>query len=175
MRIQLLRRATLLAVAIPLLCMGSLRAQNSGKKNQDQSKPLRTGPLEPAEALKSFKLQPGFRIELVAAEPLVRDPVAISFDESGRIYVVEYPEFNKYSFKNEFKGSGAVKLLEDTNRDGRCDKSTLFLDKVDFPTAVICYDGGGFVGAAPDLLYCKDLIATRPAEEFGDGFGADFA
>jgi len=177
-QIQLLRRATLLAAAIPLLCVGSLRAQNSGKKDQNQSKPLRAGPLEPAGALKSFKLQPGFRIELVAAEPLVRDPVAISFDESGRMYVVEYPEFNKYSFKNEFKGSGAVKLLEDTNRDGRFDKSTLFLDKVDFPTAVICYDGGVFVGAAPDLLFCKDTNGDGRADERRvvlTGFARDFA
>ncbi|MBP88602.1 MAG: cytochrome C [Planctomycetaceae bacterium] len=139
---------------------------------------LRIPPKEPREALKTFRLQPGFRIELVAAEPLIRDPVAIDFDESGRMYVVEYPEFNEYSFNKGPKPSGAVKLLEDTNGDGRFDKSMLFLDTVAFPTAVACYDGGVFVGAAPDLLYCKDTNGDGRADvrnKVLTGFARDFA
>ena len=78
--------------------------------------------------------------------------MAIDFDEFGRMYVVEYSEFNEYSFREGVEVSGAVKLLEDTDGDGRFDKSIRFLDKVEFPTAVACYDGGVFVGAAPALL-----------------------
>src|SRR4051812_3139684 len=67
---------------------------------------------EPAEALKTFKVHPGFRMELVASEPLIRSPVALDFDENGRMFVAEYPEYNQYANPN-FKGHARVRLLED--------------------------------------------------------------
>src|SRR5262245_40448515 len=60
----------------------------------------RIPPKSPAEALQTFRLRPGFRIELVAAEPLIRSPVALDIDENGRMFVVEYPEYNQYANKN---------------------------------------------------------------------------
>ena len=96
-------------------------------------------PKEPGEALEMFRLRPGFRIELVAAEPLIRSPVAIDFDENGRLFVVEFPEYNQYANKN-FKGKGCVKLLEDTDGDGRYDKSSVYVDNLDSPVAVACYE-----------------------------------
>lgn len=156
------------AALIALLFCVALRADE---------KSFRVAPKESTDALKTFQLRPGFRIELVAAEPLIRDPVAIAFDESGRMYVVEYPEFNEYTFK-EPKPSGAIKLLEDKDGDGRFEKATKFLDKVAFPTAVICYDGGVFVGAAPNVLYCKDTTGDGRADvrrKVLTGFARDFA
>src|SRR2546428_7370436 len=90
----------------------------------------RIPPKEPADAVKSFQLRPGFRIELVAAEPLIRSPVALDFDENGRLFVVEYPEYNQYANKN-FKGHGCVRLLEDTDGDGRFNKSTVYVPNLD--------------------------------------------
>ncbi len=104
---------------------------------------------------------PGFRIELVASEPLLRDLVA-EFDVDGRLYVVELPEYNQY-VNPDFQEGGVIRLLEDNDHDGRFDKSTVFVDGLNSPTALACYDGGLFVGAVPDLLYCKDI----------DGDGAD--
>ncbi|MEK6239474.1 MAG: hypothetical protein N2C14_32550, partial [Planctomycetales bacterium] len=153
-------------------------AQDSAKKGKQEKQPSPAGPLAPEDALKSFKPAPGFRLELVAAEPLVRDPVAVDFDEFGRMYVVEFPEFNQYSFTTQPKRSGAVKLLEDTDGDGRFDKASLFLDDLEFPTAAVCWDGGVFVGAAPDLLYCKDTDGDGRAdvrEKVLTGFARDFA
>ncbi len=120
----------------------------------------RIPPHEPAEALATFKTLPGFRIEQTAAEPLVHSPVALSFDEDGKMYVVEMIDYSEQD--KEFLG--AVRLLEDTDQDGRFDRSTVFADKLSWPTAIACYDGGVFVGAAPDILYLKDTDGDGRAD-----------
>src|SRR6266478_987131 len=102
----------------------------SAAPDKDYSAELpRIPPKEPADALKSFKLRPGFRIELVASEPLIRSPVALDIDENGRLFVVEYPEYNQYANK-KFKGHGRVRLLEDTDGDGRFDKATTYVNNL---------------------------------------------
>lgn len=112
----------------------------------------RIPPHEPAAALATFQTLPGFKIEQVAAEPLVHSPVAVAFDANSRMYVVEMIDYSEQD--KEFLGT--VRLLEDTDGDGRFDKSTLFADNLSWPTAIACYDGGVFVGAAPDIVYLKD-------------------
>ncbi|WP_299469413.1 PVC-type heme-binding CxxCH protein [uncultured Gimesia sp.] len=129
-------------------------------------------PRTPEEALKSFKLHDDFQIELVAAEPLVRDPVAMCFDERGRAYVVEMPEYNDANKE----GYSSVKLLEDTDGDGKFDKSYPFLTDMTLPTAVCSYKGGVFVGAPPYVYYCKDTDGDGKAdlrEIVMTGFGRD--
>ncbi len=106
----------------------------------------------PEESLREFELIDGFHMELVAAEPLVVDPVAIDFDASGRAYVVCMRGYSEQG--NEQLGE--VRLLEDADSDGRYDKSTIFAAGLSWPTAIACFDGGVFIGAAPDIVYCKD-------------------
>ena len=120
----------------------------------------RIAPKEPAEALATFKVIPGFRIEQVAAEPLVRDPIAMSFDENGRLFVVEMVDYSEQD--KAFLGS--IRLLEDADGDGRFDKSTVYAEKLSWPTAIVCYDGGVFVGAAPDIYYLKDTDGDGKAD-----------
>ncbi len=120
----------------------------------------RIPPREPAEAMRSFQMLPGFRLELVAAEPLLASPVALSFDERGRMYVACMRGYSE----NADELLGEIRLLEDTDGDGRFDKSTIFADKLSWPTAVICYDGGVYVGNAPDLLYLKDTDGDGRAD-----------
>jgi len=120
----------------------------------------RIPPLEPAAAMKSFTVEPGFRIERVAAEPLVHDPVAICFDENGRLFVCEMCDYSEDDKAN----LGVIRLLEDTNDDGRFDKSTPYVEGLSWPTAVQCYDGGVFVAAAPFLYYCKDTDGDGRAD-----------
>ena len=104
--------AALVAVALALAALAVLRAA----PDADYADRLpRVPPLSPADALKAIQTRPGFRIELVAAEPLIESPVALDFDENGRMFVVEFPEYNQYANKN-FKGHGCVRLLEDTRR-----------------------------------------------------------
>lgn len=122
----------------------------------------RTRPLTPEQSAAAIQLRPGFHIELVAAEPLVRDPVAIDFDEDGRLYVAEFPEYNQY-VNPGFNQRGCIKLLTDTDGDGRYDTATVFAE-FDSPVAVACWDGGVFVGAVPDLWYAKDTNGDGKAD-----------
>ncbi len=131
--------------------------------DKDYRKELpRIPPLTPQKSLATFKLHPGLEIELVASEPLIRDPVAMAFDENGRLYVAEMPEYNQYA-NPAYKGHGCIKLLDDTNGDGRYDTSTVF-HNLDTPTSIACWDGGIFVGSVPDILYLKDTDGDGKAD-----------
>jgi putative membrane-bound dehydrogenase-like protein len=124
------------------------------------------GPLAPREELATFQVAAGFKVELVAAEPEVIDPVAMAFDEDGRLFVVEmrgYPNAGVGEGKPNFPGR--VKLLEDTNGDGYFDKATVYVDDLRFPTGVCPWRGGVLVSNAPDLLYCKDTKGAGKADE----------
>ncbi len=121
----------------------------------------RLKPTEPAKALATFTLKPGFRIELAAAEPLVTDPVAMAFDENNRLYVIEMIGYSEHRDDK----LGQMRLLEDNDGDGRFDRSTVFAGDLAWPTAVACYDGGVFVGVTPDILYLKDTDGDRRADE----------
>jgi putative membrane-bound dehydrogenase-like protein len=111
-------------------------------------------PLSPEEALKSFQLNDDFTIEIFAAEPFVHDPIDIVFDDEGKAYVVEMPDY-PYQPK-EGKEAGRIRLLIDTNGDGRVDKSTVFADSLSEATSIFPWKGGLIVTAAPDILYLKD-------------------
>jgi putative membrane-bound dehydrogenase-like protein len=101
-----------------------------------------------------FRVKPGFRLELVAAEPAVNAPVAMAFDENGRLFVVERPDYSGGSGANA--QSGRIRLLEDTEGEGEYHASTVFADKLPRASAVACYGGGVFVAAGPDLIFLKD-------------------
>jgi putative membrane-bound dehydrogenase-like protein len=117
-----------------------------------------SGPLGPKEASRSFRLPEGFRIDLVAAEPHVMDPVALAFDEDGRIYVAEMADYPLGP------PSGRIKLLEDADGDGRVDKASLFVERIPFPKGVMPWRGGVLVTAAPDILFFKDTDGDGKAD-----------
>ncbi len=113
------------------------------------------GPLTPEQSIAAFKTEPGLRVELVAAEPTVVDPVAMAFDEKGLLYVVEDRGYPLGPGKG-LPGAGQVVLLESTKGDGHYDKRTVFVDKLTFPNGVMPWKGGVFVTCAPYLYYFKD-------------------
>jgi putative membrane-bound dehydrogenase-like protein len=148
-----------------------------GFADDPKGEPQRFPPKSPAAELKSFQVAPGFRIELVAAEPLVQSPVACDWDEDGRLYVVELPEYNAYAGTRPH-GKGRAVVLEDTDGDGVMDKRTVLADDLNYPTGIICWDGGVYVGAAPELLYLKDTAGKGKADirrVILTGFGTDTA
>ncbi len=120
----------------------------------------RITPLPPEQALKEFVVAPGYRMELSAAEPDVVDPVAMCFDENGGLYVVEMRGYSEDDGEN----LGRIRYLQDTNGDGKFDESRVFADGFSWPTAVIYYDGGIYVGAAPDIHYLKDTNGDGKAD-----------
>ncbi|HZZ44401.1 MAG TPA: HEAT repeat domain-containing protein [Tepidisphaeraceae bacterium] len=113
--------------------------------------------LSPEDAIKTIQVPPGFHLEVVAAEPLIQHPVALSWDPDGRMYVVEMrsymPDVNG---DNESAPTGRITILESTQHTARMDKATTFLDHLVLPRAVSFVQGGVLVGAPPKLLFCKD-------------------
>ena len=124
---------------------------------------LRVPALEPAEALKTFRTRDGFRMELVAAEPQVMDPVAAAYDEDGRLYVVEMRDYPDPHQPGEVP-LGRVRLLEDRDGDGVYETSRVFAEGLPWPTGIACWDGGVFVTAAPDVWYLKDTDGDGKAD-----------
>lgn len=117
-------------------------------------------PYSPRDALKTFRLEQGFRIEPFLAEPDVHSPDAMEFDENGRFYVVENPG---YPLNVEGK-VGRVILFEDTNGDGRPDRRTVFAEHLTLPTGIMRWKKGVLVTDAPDVLYLEDSNGDGKAD-----------
>ena len=133
---------------------------------------LRIPPHEPFEAQQTFRAVNGFRLDLLAAEPLTTDPIAMEYDENGRAYVIEmsdYPYTDKskdkpFTEKTADLPIGRVRLLEDLDGDGKFDKSTLFAEDLSWPTGLTLWQGGIYVTATPDLWYFKDTDGDGKAD-----------
>ncbi len=112
-------------------------------------------PLSPQESLQTIEVAPEFQVELVAAEPLVQDPIAIEWAADGKLWVVEMRD---YPLGMDGKGEpgGAVRVLTDDDGDGKYDRSSVFADKLNFPSGVMPWRRGALISAAPDILYAED-------------------
>ena len=123
-----------------------------------QKAPEQSPPLSPEEEMKHFYLPPGYHVEVVAAEPIVQDPVAIDWDADGRMWVVEYPEYVRDLEAPEpnLDPIGRIAVLEDTDNDGRMDKRTVFADGLIQGRAVKALDHGILVHEPPNIWLMKD-------------------
>ncbi len=144
----------------PLFLLVALPPSSWGEE-PDLAKELpRISGLDVDAALRSFRIHEGFRLDVVAAEPVVMDPVSVCYDADGRIYVAEmrgypYPEKSP---------TGNIRRLEDRDGDGRYEFSQIFVPDLSWPTAVLPYDGGIFIAVAPDILYAKDTNGDGVAD-----------
>ncbi len=111
--------------------------------------------LEPRAAAEAIQLPPGFRLELVASEPQVLDPVAFDWDARGRLWVVEMADY-PLGMDNQGAAGGRVRILEDGDGDGFYESSTLFAEQLSFPNGILTWREGAIVTAAPDILYLED-------------------
>jgi putative membrane-bound dehydrogenase-like protein len=122
------------------------------------------GPLSPQQELATFRLAPGFRAELVAAEPDVIDPVAMAFDEDGRLYVAEMIGYPNGGVATGNLSSGRIRLLEDRDGDGVYEHSTVFAEGLRLPSGVQPWKGGLLVADAPSILYFEDTDGDGKAD-----------
>jgi len=135
-----------------------------------QTKPP-NAPLGPTEAIALMKVPEGFTVELVASEPDIVNPVAMTFDERGRIWITESLEYPRHE---PGPGRDRVKVLEDTDGDGRTDKVTVFAEGLNIPSGIAVGAGGVWVANAPDLLFYPDRdgdLRPEGREVVCTGFG----
>ncbi|MEM9255122.1 MAG: family 16 glycoside hydrolase [Pseudomonadota bacterium] len=136
--------------------------------------------LSPEEALSAFRIAPGFTVELVAAEPLVEDPVAMDWDEQGRLYVVEMRGYmpDAYGTGSE-EPVGQVVRLTDANGDGIMDRSEVFLGELVNPRAVAVVNDGILIAEPPNLWLCElpteSALCDRPRRVGGYAIDVDTA
>lgn len=114
-----------------------------------------SAPLSPEASLKALHLPEGFSAKIVAAEPLVFDPVAFDWDPKGRLWVVEMADY-PLGLDNKDASGGRIRVLEDRNHDGTYDHATLFAEGLNFPNGILTWRKGILVTAAPDILYLED-------------------
>lgn len=116
-------------------------------------------PKPPEAALACFRVRDGFAVELVAAEPEVVDPASFEWGADGRLWVVEMRDYPL-----GVEGGGVVKILTDADGDGRCEKATVFLDGLAFPSGVMPWRDGVLISAAPDIIFAADRDGDGRAE-----------
>lgn len=120
-------------------------------------------PLEPAEALAQFELEAGLAIELAACEPAVVDPIAVRFDEDGRMWVVEMRDYPHGPEKGQPPLS-RISILTDADGDGRFESSRVFAEELLFPTGLQPWQGGAIVTLAGEVAYFKDTDGDGRAD-----------
>ena len=110
----------------------------------------------------AFRVKQGFRLELIAAEPLVAAPVAMAFDDNGRLFVLErYDDLGRAGTNAH---SGRIRLLGDREAEAEFHASSVYADHLPWASAIACYGGGVFVVAGPDLMYLKDSTTNGIAD-----------
>ena len=131
--------------------------------------------LSAEDSLKTIVVPPGYRVELVAKEPLVEDPILIDFDADGRMWVVEMPAFAMgEGMRDSREGICRVVVLEDLDDDGTMDRRTVFADKLVLPRAIKTLATGVLVGEPPHLWWMRDTNGDLRMDEkalVSDTFG----
>lgn len=126
-----------------------------------QEKP--PGPaLSPQDAIAKMTVPDGFSVELVASEPDIQNPVAMTFDERGRIWITESFEYPRFEAG---PGRDRIKILEDTNGDGTADKVTVFAEGLNIPSGIAVGHGGVWVANSPDILFLQDTDGDGKADK----------
>jgi putative heme-binding domain-containing protein len=153
------RSIAAISIALILLAAGAQAQQPVIPHRQDHV-PNRA--YSPDEAIEAMTVPPGFAVELVAAEPDIVNPIAMAFDDRGRIWITESLEYPR---KEPGPGRDRVKVLEDTDGDGRAEKVTIFASGLNIPTGIAIGYGGVWVLNGPDLLFLRDTDGDARSEQ----------
>ncbi|MBN8602685.1 MAG: c-type cytochrome [Planctomycetes bacterium] len=163
-----------MALGVTLICAPTSLAlawQETASPKIEPVKLERVPPKTLEEVAQSIETLPEFEVELVAAEPLVQDPVAFAFDARGRLLVIEMLDYSE----QDKESLGRLRRLEDTDHDGRMDRVETILDHLSWPTALALVNEGALVAAAPDLYWIDIAKRLEDAqvkpETWATGFG----
>ncbi|SMP38071.1 putative membrane-bound dehydrogenase domain-containing protein [Neorhodopirellula lusitana] len=155
-------RITHLQIVVASLSVVFALAFRTGLAQEDYAAELpRVPPTPPSETLKDFHIAKGFQIQLVASEPLVNSPVAMEWAADGSLFVCEMRGYSE----DQDAGISRISRLVDTDRDGIEDTSTIFVDGLLWPTGLFPWEGGLFVGDAPNLYYFRDTDGDGTADQ----------
>ncbi|WP_375582127.1 PVC-type heme-binding CxxCH protein [Cyclobacterium xiamenense] len=119
-------------------------------------------PLSPEESMKLVQVPVGFELQLFASEPDIINPMAMCWDEKGRLFVIETTDYPNEVRKEG--GNDKIKMLEDTNGDGKADKVTIFAEGLNIPTSLVAVNGGILISMAPDFVFLKDTNGDGKAD-----------
>ena len=160
------------AIFLGSLFTSAATAQEKPVIPHAQDKP--PGPaLKPEEAIAKMKVPEGFKVELVASEPNIVNPVAMTIDERGRYWITESLEYPR---RPAGPGQDRVKIAEDTDGDGTADKFTIFMEGLNIPSGIAVGHGGVWVANSPDILFVQDTNGDGKADKqevVVTGFGRD--
>ena len=131
---------------------------------QRDPKPKYQLPLSPEDSKKLMQVPPGFKVELFASEPDIINPIAMNWDEKGRLWVIETVDYPNTVRNDKGLGDDRIKICEDTNGDGRADKFTIFAENLNIPTSFTFVNGGIIVSQAPQFLFLKDTDGDDVAD-----------
>jgi putative membrane-bound dehydrogenase-like protein len=121
-------------------------------------------PFSAADSQKFVQTPAEFKVELFAEEPMIGKPITFQFDERGRLWVIEARDYPNRVLRGGV-GDDRIKILEDTNGDGKADKATVFADGLNLPTSLVFSNGGVIVAAAPHMLFLRDTNGDGKADE----------
>lgn len=121
-------------------------------------------PLSPEESQTLVQVPVGFRLELFASEPEIKKPIAMDWDERGRLWIIETIDYPNTVKTDKGKGGDRITICEDTDNDGKADKFTVFAEGLNLPTSLVFADGGVIVAQAPHFLFLKDTNGDDKAD-----------
>ena len=164
--------ASCLLACAPLLCDAQAPKPAVGPAPSQSDRFLHAG-LSPADAVRAMTLPPGFSVKVFAAEPDIRQPVAMAIDDRGRLWVAE-----NYSYPvrvPEDQAHDRILIFEDTDGDGHFDRRKVFAEKLNMVSGLEVGFGGAWVGAAPEFLFIPDADGDDqpdgPPQVVLDGWG----
>ncbi|WP_198674165.1 PVC-type heme-binding CxxCH protein [Chitinophaga alhagiae] len=121
-------------------------------------------PLSPEASAKLIQVPPGFELQLFASEPDIINPIAMDWDEKGRLWVIETVDYPNTVREDKSAGDDRIKICEDTDGDGRADKFTIFAEGLNIPTSLVFSNDGIIVSQAPHFLFLKDTTGDGKAD-----------
>ncbi len=132
-------------------------------EEEKQPRPMQR-PLTAEQSQERMVARPGFKVELFASEPDIRRPLAMSWDQEGRLWITESKDYPNNLNESPGEGSDQIKILEDTDGDHKADKFTVFAKNLSIPSSLTFANGGVITQSPPYTIFLKDTTGDDKAD-----------